>query len=77
MAHPGYASMRDETKEPRLPREPHGVHLDGTSLALSAALQKTFESLLQEPVPEKFNELIARIRAEELRKSAESDGNKD
>jgi len=64
--------MKDETKQPGLPREPHGVHLDGASRALSMALQKTFEALLQEPVPEKFNELIARIRAEELRKVAES-----
>jgi len=68
--------MKDEKNEPGLPREPHGVHLDGASRALSTALQKTFESLLQEPVPEKFNELIARIRAEELRKAAEN-GNEE
>ncbi|WP_156942130.1 NepR family anti-sigma factor [Hyphomonas adhaerens] len=45
----------------------------GASQALSAALQKTFEALLQEPVPDKFEALIARIREEETQKNANPD----
>ena len=63
--------MSDEPKKGQpLP----GVHSDGTGRALSHALQKTFESLLQEQVPDRFKELIARLRAEEEARNA-SKGN--
>lgn len=66
--------MKDNSEEPRSPQAAPGVHSDGASRALTTALQKTFESLLQEPVPEKFNQLIARIRAEEKRRADENGG---
>ena len=51
------------------------VHTERASKALSTALQKTFEALLEEPVPEKFQALIDRIRAEEMRRSAQRSDN--
>lgn len=62
--------MSDEPKqERRLP----GLHSDGTGRALSDALRKTFESLLHEPVPDRFKELIARLREEEARKASKDE----
>ncbi|MEZ5947569.1 MAG: NepR family anti-sigma factor [Hyphomonas sp.] len=45
-----------------------GIHRDGTSLALSQALQKAYESMLTEPVPERLEQLIAQIREAELKR---------
>jgi len=68
------ANKREELADQK---PPPGVHEDGASKALSSALKKTFESLLQEPVPEKFQELIARIReAEASRTSGRNDPEK-
>lgn len=77
MADPGYVLMTDKTEEQGPPKGPPEVHSDGASRALSAALKKTFESLLEEPVPEKFQELIARIREEEARKTDGEDKDGD
>lgn len=49
----------------------------GASQALSSALQRTFESLLQEPVPDKFEALIARIREEEALKANKPDNDEN
>jgi hypothetical protein len=56
--------------------QPEGTPKDmpvGASQALNSALQKTFEALLQEPVPDKFEALIARIREEEARRAEKSE----
>ena len=73
MANPGYDRMADEPDEEGRAKTSAGVFAGGTSRALSAALKNTFESLLEEPVPDRFQELIARIRQEETRKSTETD----
>ena len=65
--------MKDNSQEKDEPDRPPQELPGGASEALSSALQKTFESLLEEPVPEKFEALIARIREEEARKNAASD----
>ncbi len=65
--------MKDKSQDKK-PPEGHPEELPGgASQAMSAALQKTFEALLQEPVPEKFEALIARIREEEAKKTATPD----
>ena len=65
--------MKDSSKDSERTRQPPEVHTDGASRALSDALRKTFEDLLQEPVPERFNELIARIREAEAKRNAGCD----
>ena len=73
----GTFSMTDKSQQQGQPKPASAVHSDGTSQALSTALKKTFEALTEEPVPEKFQELIARIRAEEARRTSgeNDDGN--
>ena len=68
MANPRFERMADEPEEEGRSKAATEVYANGTSRALSAALKKTFEALLEEPVPDKFQELIARIRDEESRK---------
>ena len=70
---PGYVLMANKREEPAGQKPSPGVHEDGTSKALSSALKKTFDSRLQEPVPEKFQELIARIREAEASKASGKD----
>lgn len=74
MANPGYDRMADEPEQEGRAKTSAGVYAGGTSRALSVALKNTFEALLEEPVPDKFQELIARIRQEELRKTAGQGG---
>lgn len=69
--------MKDESEIPGKRDDPKGAPADQPSRALNTALQKTFESLLQEPVPEKLQDLIARIREEEQRRAAGSDKKDD
>jgi hypothetical protein len=69
VANPGSDLMKDKPQDNELGRPHPELHADGASQALSAALQKTFESLLEEPVPEKFQSLIAKIREAEAKKS--------
>lgn len=45
--------------------------------AMNAALRETFKALLDEPVPERFKELIARIRTAEARKAGKTDESED
>ncbi|MEZ6000312.1 NepR family anti-sigma factor [Hyphomonas sp.] len=65
--------MKDNSQDKDQPVGPPEELPGGASQALSSALQKTFESLLQEPVPEKFEALIARIREAEARKAEKPD----
>jgi hypothetical protein len=74
---PGSSLMKDNPQEQDPPERPPKELPGGAAQALSSALKKTFDSLLQEPVPEKFDALIARIREEEMRKKAGSDDDKD
>lgn len=67
-----YFVMKDESEIPGKRDAPKGSPSDQSSQALNTALQKTFDSLLQEPVPDKLQDLIARIREEELRKTGDS-----
>ena len=68
--------MKDNSEDESQPASPLEELPGGASQALSSALQKTFEALLEEPVPEKFEALIAHIREEEMRR-AEKPDNKD
>jgi len=63
--------MKDKPQDNETGRLCPELHADGASQALSNALQKTFESLLEEPVPEKFHSLIAKIREAEAKKTQE------
>ncbi|HPE49405.1 MAG TPA: NepR family anti-sigma factor [Hyphomonas sp.] len=45
-----------------------GAERKSVSKALSAALRKTYDSVLSEPVPEHLTDLVAKIRAEEERR---------
>ena len=65
--------MKDNSQDKNRPEGPPEELPGGASQALSSALQKTFESLLQEPVPDKFEALIARIREEEALKANKPD----
>ena len=65
--------MQDNSQDKDQPEGAPEELPGGASQALSSALQKTFESLLQEPVPDKFEALIARIREEETRKAQKPD----
>ena len=67
-----YIVMNDKSETPGHGDDPNCVPAGGSSHALSTALQKTFESLLQEPVPDKLQDLIARIREEEAREADDS-----
>ncbi|KCZ91295.1 NepR family anti-sigma factor [Hyphomonas jannaschiana] len=69
--------MKDSSQEQDPPERPPKELPGGAAQALSSALKKTFDSLLEEPVPEKFDALIARIREEEMRRNAGNDGDKD
>lgn len=66
-------NSEDKCQPARSPEELPG----GASRALSSALQKTFDALLQEPVPEKLEALIARIREEETRQAAKPENEED
>jgi hypothetical protein len=65
--------MKDKSQDKDQPERSAGELPGGASEALSSALQKTFEALLQEPIPDKFEALIARIREEETRKQDKPD----
>jgi hypothetical protein len=71
MANPESILMKEKPQDKLPDRSNPELHADGASQALTAALQKTFESLLEEPVPEKFQSLIAKIREAEAKKSQE------
>ncbi|WP_375208697.1 hypothetical protein [Hyphomonas jannaschiana] len=75
--HPGSSLMKDSSQEQDPPERPPKELPGGAAQALSSALKKTFDALLEEPVPEKFDALIARIREEEMRRNAGNDGDKD
>ena len=45
-----------------------GVEQKSASKALSTALRNTYDSVLNEPVPRRLTDLVARIRAEEERR---------
>ena len=62
--------MKDNSQDRNQPDGPPEELPGGVSQALSSALQKTFDALLQEPVPDKFEAMIARIREEEARRNA-------
>ncbi|MEZ5997064.1 MAG: NepR family anti-sigma factor [Hyphomonas sp.] len=42
-----------------------GLHRDGLGVSISRALQKAYDAMLDEPVPERLKDLIARIRRAE------------
>ena len=69
--------MSDKREESQEPPGPAEKQEEGASNALNTALQKTFEALLQEPVPDRFQTLLTRIREEESRKAANDDTPED
>lgn len=52
---------------------PPGVHTDGTSRAISDALNSAYKSVINEPVPDRLKAVIERIRAAEKAKRKSSD----
>lgn len=64
--------MKDKSEIPGTRETPSGAPAAQSSRTLNSALQQTFESLLREPIPEKLQDLITRIREEEMRKASDS-----
>ena len=73
LASRGNDLMKDNSQDKDQPESAPKEIPVGASQALNSALQKTFEALLQEPVPEKFEALIACIRDEEARRAEKFD----
>ena len=66
--------MKDSSQDINRPQRPADQRSESAAETVTSALRKTFESMLEEPVPERFQDLIERIRAEELRKMQDKDG---
>ena len=75
LAHPGRIFMKDRFQDINRLERSTDQHSDSAAETVTAALRNTFESMLEEPVPDRLQDLIERIRAEELRNMQTKDDN--
>jgi len=74
LAHPVSVLMKSSSQDNNRHEPSADPRSEGTAETVTSALRKTFESMLEEPVPERLQDLIERIRAEELSKTQNKDG---
>ncbi|MBD3769870.1 MAG: hypothetical protein IE925_06950 [Rhodobacterales bacterium] len=60
--------MKDSFQDINRPQRSADSRSESAAETVTSALRKTFESMLEEPVPERLQDLIERIRDEEVRK---------
>lgn len=66
--------MKDSFQDINRPQRSADLRSESAAGTVTSALRQTFESMLEEPVPERLQDLIERIRAEELSKMQNKDG---
>lgn len=60
--------MKDSFQDINRPQRSADLRSESAAETVTSALRKTFKSMLEEPVPERLQDLIERIRDEEVRK---------
>lgn len=66
--------MKDSFQDINRPRLSADQRSESAAETVTSALRQTFESMLEEPVPERLQDLIERIRDEEVRKMQDKNG---
>jgi hypothetical protein len=66
--------MKDSFQDINRPQLSADQRSESAAETVTSALRQTFELMLEEPVPERLQDLIERIRAEELSKMQNKDG---
>lgn len=66
--------MKDSFQDINRPQRSADPRSESAAETVTSALRQTFELMLEEPVPERLQDLIQRIRDEEVRKMQDKDG---